>query len=207
MTPRQTLASGLLSAGIFAGALLVIASLEPSYSHATRAVSELGAVGAPHQWTWNILGFLLPGLLVVLFGIGTGHALAPRGRSASILLMISGLAFAATGVFPADLHAMSSFATRAHIVASLISLAAWFPAAIVIAVVAHTLDRKPLMWASIAGLAALLASIVLGAAFLSRGYAQRLNFAAYFAWIVWIACLLPKNSYTPSPSVRYQTDA
>jgi hypothetical membrane protein len=111
------MASGFLSAGTFAGALLVIAALDPSYSHATRAVSELGAVGAPHQWTWNVMGFLLPGLLVGLFGLGAGHALAPRGRSASILLKISGLAFAATGLFPANLQAMSSFSTRAHVLA------------------------------------------------------------------------------------------
>lgn len=188
------MASGLLCGATFAAALLVIAALDPSYSHATRAVSELGAVGAPHQWIWNFLGFLLPGLLVVLSGLGVGRALAPRGRVASILLMISGLAFAATGVFPADMQAMSSLSTRAHVAASLISLFAWFPAAIVIAVAAYRLELKPLMWASIAGLVAMLVSMVLGDAFLSRGYAQRLNFAAYFAWIAWVACLLPKAS-------------
>jgi len=199
MTSRQTTASGLLSAGLFAGALLVIAALDPSYSHATRAVSELGAVGAPHQWTWNVLGFLLPGCLVAVFGLGIGQLLAPRGRSASILLIVSGLAFAATGLFPADLQAMASFSTQAHICASLISLLAWFPAAIVIAVVAGRVKRKPLMWASIVGLVALLASIMLGAALLQRGYAQRLNFAAYFTWIALVACLLPRKP-AASPS-------
>lgn len=194
MTRQQTVTSGLLSAGVFTGALLVIAALDPSYSHATRAVSELGAVGAPLQWTWNVLGFLLPGLLVALFGLGVGQVLAPRGRSASMLLMISGLAFAATGLFPANLQAMASFSTQAHVWASLISLLAWFPAAIVIAVVAQRMKRKPLMWASIAGFAALLASIVLGAALFQRGYAQRLNFAAYFTWITLVACLLPRKS-------------
>src|SRR5262245_51167807 len=152
MTATQTMVSGFLAAGIFWGALLLFAGLDPSYSHSMRAVSELGAVGAPHQWGWNIVGFLLPGLLVFLFGLGVGQALAPRGRGAALLLSISGLAFAATGLFPANLQATSSFSTRAHVIGSIVSLLAWFPAAVVCAVVARRAARKSLMWASIAGL-------------------------------------------------------
>lgn len=38
------------------------------YSHLTKAVSELGSVGAPNGTVWNLLGFGLTGAALAVFG-------------------------------------------------------------------------------------------------------------------------------------------
>src|SRR3989304_1137074 len=54
----------------FLVALLAFAAARTDYSHLTKAVSELGAIGAPHALAWNILGFGAVGVLVVIFAWG-----------------------------------------------------------------------------------------------------------------------------------------
>ncbi len=76
------------------------------HSHLQHPVALLGARGVPHAAGFNLLGFVLPGLLAAW------AAVALRGRlpddanwSARIgarLLMLSALAFAAQGVWPLD---------------------------------------------------------------------------------------------------------
>jgi hypothetical membrane protein len=190
VTTRQTGLIGIASAVLFWSALVVFGSLDPTYSHATRAVSELGMVGAPHQWAWNVVGFILPGLLLAWFGFGMARAVGPPGSIGAFLLCASGILFAATGVFAADLQDMGSFTTRAHIWASYGSLLCWLPAPILIAVAARRRSMNAVMWASIVGLVCLLAGVVLGHEFLSRGFAQRLNFATYFAWVLVVSMML-----------------
>lgn len=57
--------------------LFGLAAIQPGYSHLTKAVSELGAFGAPSAAIWNTLGFFATGLIISLFGIGL-HQLLKR---------------------------------------------------------------------------------------------------------------------------------
>ncbi len=205
MTAQKAAFIGIASALLFWSALLVIAGLDPSYSHAVRAVSELGMIGAPHKWTWNVAGFMLPGLLIALFGIGLAGILPQPGRAGAFLLCLSGLCFAATGIFPADLADMRSFTTQAHIWTSFASLLVWLPVPILIAIAARRRSMNTMMWASLLGLSAALAGLVLGQVFLSRGFAQRLNFATYFAWVLAIAVLLIRAASSQQSTAREQS--
>jgi len=72
MTIREFGIFGLAATILFVFSLVVFAELSPGYTHATKAVSELGAIGAPHQLAWNIFGFLLPGLMMAAHGWGIG---------------------------------------------------------------------------------------------------------------------------------------
>lgn len=203
MTTRQIAATGIASVVLFWTALFTFGGLDPTYSHATRAVSELGMVGAPHQWAWNIIGFVLPGLLLAWFGLGMARTLEGPGAIGAVLLCISGTFFAATGVFPADLHERGSFTTRAHIVSSFASLLVWLPAPILIAVSARRQSMRAMMWVSVAGLICVLAGVVFGRELLSRGFAQRLNFATYFAWVLAVSLLLMRRAEAAASGPRW----
>ncbi|MGI9427770.1 MAG: DUF998 domain-containing protein, partial [Bythopirellula sp.] len=89
----------------FFGCLFVFAAVYPGYSHLTKAVSELGAFGAPHAVLWNLLGFGLTGLLILLFGTGLQHLLVRRGVNSSggWAVVAIGASFAATAI-PADME-------------------------------------------------------------------------------------------------------
>src|SRR5215510_4862771 len=63
--PRK---AGGIATLVFWTALFVFAAMYPGYSHLHRAVSGLGAFGAPHAVAWNIIGFILPGLLLAVCG-------------------------------------------------------------------------------------------------------------------------------------------
>lgn len=182
---------------LFWGALFTFGRLDHNYSHATRAVSELGMVGAPHQWAWNVTGFILPGLLLAVFGLGLARTTVMPASLGGVFMCLSGLSFAATGAFSADMQQMSAFSTRAHIVASLVSLLVWLPAPILLAVGARRRAMPGLMWTSIVGLICVVLGVMFGREILSRGYAQRLNFLTYFAWVLGVSVVFVRQ---PGPS-------
>src|SRR5690606_24027298 len=115
--PRPLVAmAGPLAAIVFLISLLLFAALrQDGYSHATKAVSELGALGAPNALLFNLFGFIAPGLLIAFFACGL-RGLARAGGSAVglVLLGLSGLALAAAGIFPADMAHRDAWTTVAH---------------------------------------------------------------------------------------------
>jgi hypothetical membrane protein len=83
---------GFLGVGAWAWfwvATVVFGALRPSYSHVANTISELGAVGTPNATAWNVLGFMLPGVLIAI----TGAAIALRGTLPDGLAQRIGNAF------------------------------------------------------------------------------------------------------------------
>jgi len=181
---------GLAASLGFLAALLAFAAFDPAYSHATKAVSELGAVGAPNRLAWNLIGFLGVGGLLSVFGWGLGKAV--DDRPTAWLLLLFGIAFAATAV-PADMSDLGSAGSVAHIVASQAVFLFWVLA----------LGRLLFVRTGVAGLrlataAALVlavASIVLrGSELLLPGLSQRVSFAVMFGWVAAVSALLLRSS-------------
>ena len=177
-----------LSASIlFTGSLIIFRQLRlDGYTHGTKAVSELGAVGAPNAIAFNLLGFVLPGLLVV-FAAAT-LARATGNAKGMALLALTGAAWALTGVFPFDMAARASLTSQAHLAAAMLTGLFW----------ALALFRSPptLVDAGQAALArhgrwlvlALLANIAWQVAQQSGapilpGWGQRLGFAGMMLWL------------------------
>ncbi|TAJ60681.1 DUF998 domain-containing protein [Brevundimonas sp.] len=182
--------TGLAAAGLFAGALGVFAALDPTYSHLTNAVSELGAVGAPNQLAWNLIGFIAVGLLLAAFGRGLGREIATP--SASGLLILFGLAFAATAI-PADMSDLGSPGSTAHIVASQAVLLFWALALIRLLFVRRA--GPALRWIAAVALAlAVGAIIVRGLEALQPGLSQRLSFAVVFGWVAATSLVLLRRA-------------
>src|SRR5690606_22869221 len=105
---RSGLHAGWLAGVVFTLALMVFGALLPGYDHADMPVGVLGASGVALARYWNLAGFIVPGLLVAWFALSLLGPLQRDGagsvaRIGVWLLLISGLAFAANGVFAYDL--------------------------------------------------------------------------------------------------------
>jgi hypothetical membrane protein len=59
---------GIAACVVFWAASFVLGALRPSYSHSLNTISELGARGTPNAIWWNVVGFIVPGLLLALAG-------------------------------------------------------------------------------------------------------------------------------------------
>jgi len=173
----------------------------PGYSHYTRAISGLGAFGAPHALAWNVIGFVVPGLLLAWCGGGVALAIQDRRRSLFWLLVISGLAFAGAGVFPAEMRngvpVMQSGWTAAHVVIISASGLPWVVGALLLIGRVRRSQRWRHLTVATIGLA-ILAVAGLGTNIVSGsipvladapGLAQRIAFGAYFAWFLFTGSL------------------
>lgn len=190
MTTAFTGRLGLLTTLIFSAGLMLFASLDPAYSHATKAVSELGAVGAPNQLAWNLIGFLGVGLGLAAFGWGLGSVIADRWTGG--LATLFGLAFAATAI-PADMNDLGGPGSVAHIVASQAVLLFWAAALIRLLFVRRA--GAALRWIAAAALALAVGAIVVrGLELLPPGLSQRLSFAVVFGWVAATSLVLLRRA-------------
>jgi hypothetical membrane protein len=179
---------GLLAPVWFLVALVAFAAARSDYSHLTKAVSELGAVGAPHALAWNIVGFGAIGGLIVVLAIGVWQQ--ANARWAAVFIALSGIAFAAAGVFPADMSNFEADTTRLHILASLVSLAAFVIAVPFMGGRLWRSGRRGFAVAAIAFGLAVVLTLLLRETEMPPGLAQRINFVGYLAWMALVASSL-----------------
>jgi hypothetical membrane protein len=100
---RALNAGGIAAPLLWLAAVIYVGSLRPEYSHYRDYISELAARGTPTQHLMQVAGFILPGLMVVAFGLLVGlSAQTKLAGAGAALLIISGIARIAAGVFPAD---------------------------------------------------------------------------------------------------------
>lgn len=179
--------AGIAAAGLFVLALAGFGAALEGYRQAEWPVAVLGASGVPRAFAFNVTAYLAPGLLAAAVAL---RRRARAGATASLaarlgwsLGLLAAIAFAAQGVLPLDPVAPDAGAGRLHGVA----WAAWglaFTAATLLLGLAE-LGRGR------AGAAAghLLAGALVFACgwwaidVLSPAVAQRLAFAAWFAWL------------------------
>lgn len=178
---------GILATVWFTTALLVFADLYPGYTHATKAISELGAIGAPLQHAWNVIGFLVPGILLAFHGWGLGAVASDRIAGAGFCL--SGLSFAATCI-PANMDDFSAPTSQAHIAASLAVFVFWLAGALRLTM-GGAATSKALMRATTACLwLAVAAALVRFSGLVFPGTGQRIAFAGHFTWVLSTALIL-----------------
>lgn len=171
--------------------MFVMAALRPDYSHLHDAISELGAVGAPRLWLWNIAGYIVPGLMLAVFGWRFVRRLRPNSRLVAAILAAGGLGLALAGAFPADMDNRQGAQTLAHMAGVLLSLAGWVVGLATICVWTMRSDRA-VAFTCLAALAATAAGFSLY--WLAPGtpaLVQRICFAIFFAWYLAAAVMAP----------------
>jgi hypothetical membrane protein len=180
---------GMAAGALCWSAMFVFAALRPSYSHLVNAVSELGAVGSPNALLWNLIGFIIPGVLLAIAGAAIARSVSPEGwkTTAYWMFVVSGLAFAGTGVFPAEMRdgsvLVTSASTRGHFVMSLIHGITW----VVGAALLVPAMRRTSVWRGwhLVNLALILLVLVAFSGLrgrLSDALVQRIAGLLYFAW-------------------------
>lgn len=182
--------SGILAFAVFCFALIVFGSLNQEFSFSNDFISKLGAKGEPFAVWWNMTGFVLVGLLLIVFGISYGKIL--NDQIVGILLSMFGLGFALISI-PMDLRESDAPVSKAHVMAVCLALAFWLFGLARMGY-SHSLEKKVRLRANLS--AALLASFVIGfvLGFWSMPMTHRLVLGVVFGWTV-ITCidLLLKN--------------
>lgn len=182
--------AGWIAALLFTAAVAGFGAALPGYSHALYPVALLGARGVPHAIAFNLVGFLLPGLIVASVASALRRQLPPtagwNARIGARLALWSALAFAVQGLLPLDPAAPDAPANRAHAAAWMVWWIAFVPAAGLLAAGLFRLRG----WRGFAAASLGAGVLVPGFAVLAPvgvGVAQRLAFAAWFAWWVFAA--------------------
>jgi hypothetical membrane protein len=120
MNKKTTALIGLLAPCLFVVTYSIMTNLRPEYDLRYKAISELGSLDAPHKWAWNIVGYIIPGILIALFAVGLQRAM-PQGYTRRLPmygLLLSGALMALAGIFPADMDNRRSATMLLHVVGS-----------------------------------------------------------------------------------------
>ncbi|KOQ71747.1 membrane protein [Stenotrophomonas maltophilia] len=184
---------GLLAAVAFVLAVAGFGAGLDGYAQGRHPVALLGARGVPHALAFNLVGFVLPGLLAAGVAerlrrtLPTGAGWAPRVGSQ--MLLLAGLAFAAMGALPLDVDDLHGPASQLHASAWMIWVLGFVAGSVLLAVsgLRQAHGRALGVLALGCGVLAALAAFALQGV-LPAPLAQRLAFAC---WAVWLTAALP----------------
>ena len=206
MSDKLVSTAGVLATVVFWSALFVFAAMYPGYTHFHKAISELGAFGAPNAIAWNVIGFIIPGILLAVCGSGVAFRVDGRRTSIYWLLIISGLGFSGTGILPAEMQDgspnMESAWTTGHIIMTFLSGLPWV---IATAILAFHVKRSS-NWKYLTTTCSILSFFAITSLFINvaasglpylsenPGLAQRIAFAFYFAWFLIVGLLFTNRT-------------
>jgi len=160
------------------------------------AISELGSWDAPFLWYWNILGYIVPGLVITFLGVSlkVEHRVSGWNSFPYVALTLSGLFLVLSGVLPADMDNRLSTTTVIHYVGSLgsgvafIIAAFWLPS--------RFKETNNWQWLS-APILILAWGLVLCMPIRSTEYpglGQRISFGIYLTSIALVGCGLYRSA-------------
>lgn len=192
--------SGMFAPVVFLCALILFGLLAPDYSHLTNAVSELGMSRMPYSTLFNIIGFILPGILIVHFTVGFYiHAKSQAGfLLIAWLIGISGLGFALLGIFPAANDFASSTATALHFVMVALNYLPFLALTFLYPFLIRDLYWSRLKIATLLSGVLAVSSFFIPPAILPVGLSQRLGLGIYFAWLFLMGVWLKNNRISKS---------
>ena len=187
--PSTRLLSALALLG-FLGALLGFGAALDGFSHATHPVAVLGARGVPRWAAFDLLGFVLPGLLAWAATVRASIADNARsdggGRVLGVgwtLCAIAALAFASQGVLPIDATQGFGYGVaRLHTAAWTMWWIAFAAGGVLLAV--GWRGRVALRFATAFAVALVLAFSLFVGVPGAPAMGQRIGFIAWLAWVV-----------------------
>ena len=176
----------------FIGALLGFGAALSGFSHATHPVALLGARGVPRWWAFDLLGFLLPGLLA--WAATVRLSIADRARDVDsrvlgvgwTLCAFAALAFAAQGVLPVDAARGFGYGLgKMHTAAWTVWWIAFVAGSVLLAVAWR--GRVALRFATAFVAALVLAFAMFIAVPDAPAMGQRIGIVAWLAWLARVA--------------------
>lgn len=181
-------AAGIVAGACFAIALAGFGAALEGYGQLLHPVAVLGATGVPHATLFNLLAFLVPGLLAAFVALRRRGALpvssALSERLGWTLALLSTLAFAAQGLLPLDLVEPDAGSARLHGVAWGLWAIAFAAAALALSMAALRARRYGAAAChAIAGALVFWLAWLVGDA-VPAALAQRAAFVLWFAWLI-----------------------
>lgn len=174
---------GLAAAGVFIIAFFITAMLTPDYALWNDYISKLGARGQPFAPWWNVIGFVVVGILFSVFGWTLGRTI--NDRIAGSCLVVAGLGFT-LGAIPADFADANAPLSKAHFVSICIALAGWCFALARMGQ-AGVLGKRIRMGANAAGVLAVLPMVGTAANLIAAPVTHRLVLAVVFGWVIFVS--------------------
>lgn len=184
---------GVSAALLFIASAVGFGALLDGYVPLAHPLALLGASGIPHAPAFNLLAWILPGLLAVAMAVRLLARLPAVGarwpRVAGQLLLLAGLAFAGMGLLPLRLDALDGPASQAHASAWMAWVLAFSAGALMLGVWRL---RQPGARAS-GAVACACAGIAAVAAFGLRGWipAPLAQGLVFLVWAIWLSAVLP----------------
>lgn len=193
-TRRRESTAALSAAALSVLATVGFGALLEGYDHRLHPVGLLGASGIARAAAFDVLGFMLPGVLAAWLAWRWRGALPARAplpaRLGLQLALLAALAFAAQGVLPLDPSDLDARASRLHASAWMLWWIAFVSAALLLAWSAWRARPRDTVASALHLVAALwvpaFTAWLPGA--IAPGLAQRAAFAGWFAWLLWMAC-------------------
>lgn len=184
-----------LAGALFGTSLLAFAAARTDgYSHATKAVSELGAIGASSALAFNLLAFIGPGLLIAWFGMSLARN-AER-KTGPLLLVGSGLMIAVAGAFPVDMDNNGAATSIGHAFGVVGSGSLWITSLFWMGPLLSRRFGLP-RWGRMTPWFALFLFVHVGwqvtwqaTGLVLPGWGQRIGFLGYFLWLAVTGLLL-----------------
>ena len=133
---KFTSALPLLAMTLFVGTLAFASVGLPEYSHYLHPVGLRGATDLPYAMAFNLLLFVVPGVLLAISGQALRGALRNAGwlaRIGIVLVQLSAFAFAMQGVVSLDPSDMDAHMSRLHALAWMLWWIAFVPGAVLLA--------------------------------------------------------------------------
>jgi hypothetical protein len=201
--------AALLAAACFLVAVLGFGLALDGYSQRAHPVGLLGARTIPGGWGFNLLAFIVPGVLLAWQAWRLrdaldhhGHRVHAVARVGAQMLQLSALAFAAQGVLPLDPTDLHNPVSARHAAAWMIW---WLSFAVGGTLLGIGLVRR-LAWRHFAAVTLLVAIALPLCALklpqvLEAGWAQRVGLLLWFAWA--LACARELNrTVASSPGLK-----
>lgn len=137
--------SAFVGYALFFGMIIWTGAAWPGYDHLRQFISELGATGAPNGETFSLWGFIVPGVLLMVFPVAAFLAL-PRSvvgfiGFALILLFASGAFFG--GVYPCDFGCVTEGGSESQRMHELLGLGGYLTAPLALLLVGLASRRWP----------------------------------------------------------------
>lgn len=170
---------GLSSAIVFVSAFLVLGFMHAEVDIVRDYISKLGSKGQPYAHYWNLLGFVLVGLLLAVFGWCFG--LYKNDYILGACLLLAGFGFA-LGAIPTDFADAQSPLSVAHYVSICMALAG-YSLALARLTGARSTARERTAANGVVVFAILIIVLVFGGV-LAEPVAHRAMLIIVFSWVV-----------------------
>lgn len=181
--------AGWIAALLFVAAVTGFGAALEGYSQLRFPVALLGAKGFPNALAFNLLAFVLPGMLAGVVAMLLRRRL-PAGAGWSLrigaqLAFLAALAFIAMGLLPLDPRDLESESSRLHGTAWMLWTVAFVPAAVLMGagLLAYPNARR-FAWLCLALAAGVMLAGFVFTDFMPAGLAQRIAFGL---WLLWVA--------------------